>query len=209
MPGKLPGFPGPAGRLIPRDTGACLLRAPRAARGEGRGAGEGRARARGRRVEHPRAIPESPGPQSPRPSGRADEEVLGVRPVPCAPSCPRRSQALPRRGAGAGCGMKLPTCSHLGTGAREEEEPSVRESACRILVLPGPCLSAENPSQLSRGSPRECSWLEFNAETCAFRRLGLYSKLCAWAERDCCAGPVGVCAGGPRRGFPASHCAAS
>lgn len=58
-----------------------------------------------------------------------------MRPVPCAPSCPRRSQALPRRGAGAGCGMRLPTCSHLGTGAREEEEPSVRECVCvRVCV---------------------------------------------------------------------------
>lgn len=69
--------------------------------------------------------------------------------------------------------------------------------------------SAENPSRLSRGSPWACSWREFSAETCAFRCSGLYSKLCGWAERDCCAGPVGVRAGGPRRGFPASHCAGS
>lgn len=44
-------------------------------------------------------------------------------------------------------------------------------------------LSAENPSWLSSGLPRACSWLEFSSETCAFRRLGFFPKLSARAER--------------------------
>lgn len=47
------------------------------------------------------------------------------------------------------------------------------------------CLFAENPSWLSSGLPRACSWREFSSETCAFRCLDSPPpKLSARAERD-------------------------
>ena len=60
---------------------------------------------------------------------------------------------------------------------------------CMLPPLPRPPplgLFAENPSWLSSGLPRACSWREFSSETCAFRRLDFFfsPKLSARAERD-------------------------
>lgn len=88
----MPAFPGPAGGLIPRDAGARLQRAPRAARGEGR-VGEG--------LSGPAAgRPSVPGP----PVAAAVGGGLAWRRRACARSPGRRAGpgvlGLPGRSAG-------------------------------------------------------------------------------------------------------------
>lgn len=91
---------------------------------------------------------------------------------------------------------------------------------CGLLFLPGPRLSAfsaENPSWLSSGLPRACSWREFSAETRAFRGSGFYSKLSARAERHFAArrlrpgrglrGTGGRVRGRSPARLPSPHCA--
>lgn len=137
---------GPAGSPIPRDTGARLLRA----RGRPGGRGGGRGRGARKPAAGSRSHPGHPGLPGPRRRGHRGGRARSRR--ECAPFPARRAGpgvADPsregRRRAAAGRG------SHLDPRAREEEEPSVRAErewasegvcACRLLVFPGPCLSA-------------------------------------------------------------------
>lgn len=115
---------GPAGSLIPRDTGARLLRA----RGRPGGRGGGRGRGARKPAAGPRSIPghpELPGPRrrrecAPFPARRAGPGVAG-------PSQEGRWAGVP--GAGA---QRAGGGSHLDPRAREEEEPSVRETRVGI-----------------------------------------------------------------------------
>lgn len=175
-------------------TPALSSRAPRGRPG-GRGAGE--------LAAGPPGTPSPVGP-SPRPSGAGGEASA------CTPLLRAQlaggSRALPGRGAdrrlpgfaAPSAGVRLLRRSHLGTGRRgrgaECAGLCVSEYECRLFFPVRPAASAKNPSWLSSGLARACSWREFSAETCAFRCSGFYSKLSARAERPSAARPRWACA---------------